>query len=630
MPEHEAARCLLSLSMTPPAPPISGSQQQQSNQTIHQFSIEKSSEPKLDEITCRRIITFAAPKSEFDLHGQYYSDPNLNKPNEIMMNENANDSPMDLTKRPRMSPIVHQQYQAHMQQYQHSHHHHVKASVSDVVTPITAPHSLLASLVKITDKFPMMNQNGDYHISTPIDEMLLPQKYITDRALLDSKMKQSQMKVSESTRVITSCVTSMVSTVDVKPQTPERSRTTSDEAGISMMETLAEVAASSVKLDVSSTSQALKAQRHQRHSESSSEDIGSKMVTPKGTDNAKSVASEYLKLFQNVNKQGEKLSECDEESGSDQEAILDKLHPDLKGIVARKVVVGEDGFNRKKNMSSDPLAAYSRIQEDGRPVCTVCLKTFQKPSQLRIHINIHYMERKFRCEACAVSFRTQGHLLKHERSLAHQNKVSMTSTFGVPTQTNPRPFKCKECKVAFRIHGHLAKHLRSKLHVLKLECLQKLPFGTYAEIERAGINLTNIDTSDCDSSLASLQDLAQKLHEKDPSKLGPVNRNALNNSNAIEDDQITDIGIGSGGNDSDTEDGDSDGNIEIEDIQTKHDTLNGLKPLYNNLNQIRHEMNHGLKDDTMKNFDPNQDPLDFDSQDSQPCEKRLKTSNNDT
>lgn len=81
----------------------------------------------------------------------------------------------------------------------------------------------------------------------------------------------------------------------------------------------------------------------------------------------------------------------------------------------------------------------------------------------------------------------------------------MTSTFGAATTSNPRPFKCEDCKVAFRIHGHLAKHLRSKMHILKLECLLKLAFGTYAEIERSGVNLNDIDTTDCDSSLTSLQ-----------------------------------------------------------------------------------------------------------------------------
>ena len=81
----------------------------------------------------------------------------------------------------------------------------------------------------------------------------------------------------------------------------------------------------------------------------------------------------------------------------------------------------------------------------------------------------------------------------------------MTSTFGTATSSNPRPFKCDDCNIAFRIHGHLAKHLRSKLHIMKLECLGKLPFGTYAEIERSDVNLNDIDTTDCDNSLTSLQ-----------------------------------------------------------------------------------------------------------------------------
>ena len=89
----------------------------------------------------------------------------------------------------------------------------------------------------------------------------------------------------------------------------------------------------------------------------------------------------------------------------------------------------------------------------------------------------------------------------------------MNLTFGAASTDNPRPFKCHDCKSAFRIHGHLAKHLRSKIHILKLECLGKLPFGVYAEMERAGAHLANIDTTDCESSLMSLQVRGQGDHE---------------------------------------------------------------------------------------------------------------------
>ncbi|XP_046648974.1 transcription factor HIVEP3-like isoform X2 [Daphnia pulicaria] len=164
------------------------------------------------------------------------------------------------------------------------------------------------------------------------------------------------------------------------------------------------------------------------------------------------------------------------------------------------------------------VTAY-KLTDDGKTACSICNKVFTKPSQLRLHINIHYFERPFRCEACAVSFRTKGHLQKHKRSVTHFNKVNMNLTFGTPSTENPRPFKCSDCMIAFRIHGHLAKHLRSKMHIMKLECLGKLPFGTYAEMERSGINLNEIDTTDCHNSLESLQSLAHRLYKQDPSKI---------------------------------------------------------------------------------------------------------------
>lgn len=65
------------------------------------------------------------------------------------------------------------------------------------------------------------------------------------------------------------------------------------------------------------------------------------------------------------------------------------------------------------------------VLADGRSKCDVCNKIFNKPSQLKLHVNIHYFEQPFRCESCAVSFRTKGHLQKHLGSNSHLNKVSV-------------------------------------------------------------------------------------------------------------------------------------------------------------------------------------------------------------
>ena len=166
----------------------------------------------------------------------------------------------------------------------------------------------------------------------------------------------------------------------------------------------------------------------------------------------------------------------------------------------------------KSKFQDESVTEIYQTNEEGKSVCGICQKVFSKTSQLRLHVNIHYFERPFRCDACSVSFRTKGHLQKHKRSVGHFNKVNINATFGAPSTSNPRPFKCSDCKIAFRIHGHLAKHLRSKMHIMKLECSGQLPIGMFAEMERLGTNLNEIDTSDCENSLESLKHIASKLY----------------------------------------------------------------------------------------------------------------------
>ncbi|XP_044264557.1 uncharacterized protein LOC123011263 [Tribolium madens] len=168
------------------------------------------------------------------------------------------------------------------------------------------------------------------------------------------------------------------------------------------------------------------------------------------------------------------------------------------------------------------------VKPEGNKSCHICAKSFSKTPQLRLHMNIHYLERPFRCHSCSVSFRTKGHLQKHERSASHHNKLSSSPAL---SSSEPRPFKCVDCNIAFRIHGHLAKHLRSKMHIMKLECLAKIPFGLYAELERSNSLLTEINTADGDQCLESLKTLAKKVFINDPNKL-----NQLNSAESIDAD----------------------------------------------------------------------------------------------
>ena len=98
------------------------------------------------------------------------------------------------------------------------------------------------------------------------------------------------------------------------------------------------------------------------------------------------------------------------------------------------------------------------------------------------------------------------------------------------------------------------------MHIMKLECSGKLPIGMFAEMERLGTNLNEIDTKDCDRSLESLQEIAVKLYNNDPSK--------LTNTEDVQNVQ--------GGNHSDMSDNEDTGEIEIKEEPTD---LHQSKPI---------------------------------------------------
>ncbi|CAH2989278.1 unnamed protein product [Chilo suppressalis] len=497
LPEHEAAHCLLSLGGSRPT---------------------TSAAPGL--LTSARPSTYPyAPTGQENVTSELCPENHVSRSASVDSRLDSENEPMDLSKNDaKMQPHI-------------------------AEIPTARESSVLASLASNTAKLPQPQtqwSNGEPMLHT----------YLTERALLDSKIKQSQL----------TCNLSKLRKVDLDKSLFAESNTENDQKPMltsknsvsltvssSNIATVAKVTSESQDKQQIMTCKEENTMTKESSTPNNNISVDTKRVhvsSNTNAENAKHVVSEYLKQarISLINSQDEILNNTIESSGdessnvkiniidstksddtnlSDAESI--KLPPLEHDPVARKVVIGVGGvaFKVTKGKEFENTSSFppGRLMEDGRRVCDFCNKTFTKPSQLRLHLNIHYMERPFRCSVCAVSFRTRGHLQKHERSGSHHNKVSMTSTFGAATSFNPRPFRCSDCNIAFRIHGHLAKHLRSKMHVMRLECLFKLPFGTFTEIERAGVSLTDIDTTDCASSLTSLQSLARKLHEKDPSKL---------------------------------------------------------------------------------------------------------------
>nr|CAD7427772.1 unnamed protein product [Timema monikensis] len=425
--------------------------------------------------------------------------------------------------------------------------------ISEILTPVSEPATLIASLCSSMERCPITSSML-VEKSLPNDpaEATMLQAYLTECALQDVRMKQHQYHYNHSQY-------SLVNSTTAAKMLPTSSEEESIQTSISPCLLEKEVTKNDPQpralimkhAQISPSSDTFNSNLSIASSISGDKDLSkkdSKCIEVVSQSHLQSSANDFVNEDSNVKVAITKESEPEKISDSG-ECLTGKSPIVSSNNIVRNIVMGGLSFNThhlstspppvstiSSNVvncsqlgkpkaeflppSSGPLSTYVSITEDGRSVCVICNKVFSKPSQLRLHVNIHYFERPFRCESCAVSFRTKGHLQKHERSVSHQNKVSMNSTFGAPTTTNPRPFKCDDCKIAFRIHGHLAKHLRSKMHIMKLECLGKLPFGTYAEMEREGFNPNDIDTTDCENSLESLQNLAQKLYEKDPSKLG--------------------------------------------------------------------------------------------------------------
>nr|XP_045597063.1 uncharacterized protein LOC123757464 isoform X2 [Procambarus clarkii] len=417
----------------------------------------------------------------------------------------------------------------------------IREHASEILSPVTESSSLLKSIYNTTERASHVSFEKKNIVPDPTKEngcsSSMLQAYLKECAVLDTTIKRQQYKDSST---------------DTSPDSPHGSLTT---------------------LSVSNGSSTIAENAETTHKQES-------------TKNCKKSDKDSQKEGKEEDSCGgasdEKSSRCTASPssiGSVTSTALQSTTSRMPTPPANLTVMNSGGIDTKTAFlvpSGIVPSSLNRLgNDDGKCKCSICHKEFNRQAQLSIHMNIHYMERPYRCESCAVSFRTNGHLQKHKRSVSHFNKVNMNMTFGTPSTNNPRPYKCHDCKIAFRIHGHLAKHLRSKMHIMKLECLGKLPFGTYAEIERSGANLNEIDTTDCDNSLESLQAMASRLYKKDPSKFAAWQNQqerhhhrerTVSNSSTNSDDyplqDEQDDALAGCGNDDDTE-GDEDEDIPV-------------------------------------------------------------------
>jgi len=98
--------------------------------------------------------------------------------------------------------------------------------------------------------------------------------------------------------------------------------------------------------------------------------------------------------------------------------------------------------------------------------CTSCLKSFQKPSQLKRHVRVHTGERPFACKLCSKSFNQKNALQIHMKKHA-----------GV------RPYVCEYCEYPFTQKGNLKMHiLRCHLNNQKNAAAAAARAGDHAAI----------------------------------------------------------------------------------------------------------------------------------------------------
>ena len=117
-----------------------------------------------------------------------------------------------------------------------------------------------------------------------------------------------------------------------------------------------------------------------------------------------------------------------------------------------------------------------RKNHDEEIKCKECLSTFEKKSQLKLHMKDHSKEKPYTCDQCSQTFSLKiyydKHLMKHQ------------------------VFNCSKCSITVKTRGLLTKHERTHLkNTCCSKCTHKIVLK--AMIEKLQNDLDKLDDHHC-------------------------------------------------------------------------------------------------------------------------------------